>query len=195
MLNDPCSPCCCNCYDRLRLIEAKVNAILEILVNLQTGKAVDLSIVFGLAHPIKPTEGTVTMANKKATGAGKKCPCLAQKGKVGMVMPDLTLTSVPASITLQPLDASGNAVPVSAGDTVNGTLTSDSPNFVIAAGADSTHYGATIPANTPQGTVANLAATLTGTIQGAPADLAASVKLTLDIPPVPVAVDLEIILG
>jgi hypothetical protein len=112
-----------------------------------------------------------------------------------MVMPDLTLTAAPASITLQPLDASGNPVILAPADIVTGTLTSDSASFIIGAGADTTHYVATIPANTPLGTVANLAATLTGTIQGAAADLTASVKLTLNIPPVPMATDLEIVLG
>lgn len=183
--------CCCCC----RVIEIKLNAILQLLISIQTGRPVDLEIILGLT-PSKPMKGKDAMANKKGTGAPVKCPCLKKKiGKVGAVMPPITLTTVPASITLQPVDASNNPVTISSSDSVTGTLTSDSSSFVIGAGADDRHYVATIPANTPQGTIANLAATLVGTIQGAPADLAASIQLTLNIPPSPVAVDLEIILG
>jgi len=138
------------------------------------------------------------MANKKGTASPVKCPCFGKKGgPKGAVMPDLTITSVPQSITLQAVDGSvpPNPVPIGPNDTVTGTLTSDSASFVIAPGVDSTHYVATIPANTPQGTVANLSGTEVGTIQGAPANFTASLKLTLNIPPVPVAVDLDIILG
>lgn len=134
-------------------------------------------------------------SNKKASGPALKHACLAPKGKhVGAVMPGVTLTSpLPASLTLQPLDSSGHPVALTPADTVTTTLTSDSPNFVITPGADGTHYVGTIPANTPQGSVANLAATMKGTIGGSPADLTASVAVTLDISPSPTAVDLSII--
>ena len=137
------------------------------------------------------------MANKKGTGPDKKCPALAPKNvKPNMVMPDVILTDpLPKSLTLQPVDVNGAPVVLTPADSVTGTLTSDSTNFTIAAGADTTHYTGTIPANTPTGSVANLAATLTGTIQGAPANLTASVKVTINLPPNPVAVDLQIIFG
>jgi hypothetical protein len=181
---------CCGCC---RVIEIKLDAILQLLIAIQTGKPVDLNIVFGLTPP-KTRENV--MANKKGSGPAKKCPCLKPKsGGKGAVMVPITLTDVPASINLQPIDASGNPVTISPSDTVTGTLTSDSASFVIAPGVDTLNYTATIPANTPQGTIANLSATAKGTIQGAAADLTASVQLTLNIPPSPVAVDLQIILG
>ena len=130
--------------------------------------------------------------NMKAKGSPIKCPCLSSQGAV---MPDVTLTTAPASITLVPIDANKNPVPLTPADNVTGTLASDSTSFVIAAGSDTLHYTATIPANTPLGTVANLAATVTGTIQGAAASLTASVKIIINIPPAPVAVDLEIIIA
>ena len=184
--------CCCCCCE---LIQVELRAILQLLISIQTGKAVDLNIVFGLT-PANPAKGTSKMANKKGTGSPVKVK-MTRKGKVGAVMPDLTLTAVPSSITLQPVDDNTPPNPVTVGpaDVVTGTLTSDSSSFSIGAGADTLHYVATIPANTPMGTVANLAATLVGTIQGAPADFTSSVKLTLNIPPSPVATDLEIILG
>jgi len=138
------------------------------------------------------------MANKKGTGSPIKSACLKaalKGGGKGAVMPPITLTSVPASITLQPVDVNGNVVVLTPSDSVTGTLTSDSASFVINPGTDSLHYTATIPANTPQGTIVNLSATLVGTIQGSPANFTASVQLTLNIPPVPVAVDLDIVLG
>lgn len=138
------------------------------------------------------------MANQKATGSPVKVLCLAPKGapkKIGAVQPGIVITAVPKSITLQAIDANGNAVPIAPTDSVTGTLASDSTNFVIGAGTDTTNYVATIPANTPFGTIANLAATEQGTIQGAAANLTASVEVTLNIPPAPVAVDLQIIFG
>ncbi len=183
---------CCGC-SCCRLIEWKLNAILELLICIHTGKAVDLSILFGLANP--PTKGSATVANKKATGPVVKCPCLSKKsGPKKAVMPDVVLTDpLPKTIILQPLDASGNVVVLTPSDTVTGTLTSDSAALTISAGVDTVNYVGTIPANTPMGSVANLAATLTGTIRGAPADLTASVKCTISVPPSPVAVDLAII--
>ena len=133
-------------------------------------------------------------ANKKATGSPLNLKSQVA-GTKGAVMPPQTITTPPASITLQMVDASGNPVPVGPGDTVTGTLTSDAPSFVISPAADTLHYTATIQANTPLGTVVNLAATANGTVQGAQANLVASVQLTLNIPPSPVAVDLNIILG
>lgn len=137
------------------------------------------------------------MANKKATGSAIKCPCLKAKGPgKGAVMPDVTLTDpLPSTITLQPIDASGAAVALQPADVVTGTLTSSSVNLAITAGADTLHYTATIPANTPQGSTADLAATLVGTIQGAPANFTASVHVIIDVPPAPVAVDLNIVFG
>jgi hypothetical protein len=136
------------------------------------------------------------MANKKATGSPIKCACLKPKSpNKSAVMNPIILTTVPSSITLQPIDANGNVVVLTPADSVTGTLTSDSSSFVIGTGADTLHYTAQIPANTPLGTVANLAATLKGTIQGAAADLTASVQVTLQIPPSPVAVDLEIMIA
>ena len=172
-------------------------------IDLQTARQVDaLFHHFGLEVSdleivITPnSERKTTMANKKATGSPIEIACLAAKtsGKRA-VMPDQTLTSAPASITLQPVDVNGAAVPLTSADSVTGTLASDSGSFVIGAGADTRHYVATIPANITFGTVANLAATEVGTIQNAPANLAASLKLTLNIPPSPVAVDLDIILA
>ena len=183
----------CQCCAWLRLIEIELNAILQLLISIHTGKPVDLAIVFG-SMASKFQKGKDAMA-KKATGSPVKCPCLKKKTGHQAVMTPLTLTSVPSSITLQPIDSGGNPVTVTPSDSVTGTLTSDSSSFVIVSGVDTLHYTATIPANTPQGTVANLAATLVGTIQGAPADFTASIQLTLNIPPVPVAVDLEIIIG
>jgi hypothetical protein len=154
---------------------------------------VDLGIEFGATDPL--TKGKNDMANKQATGPAIKCPCLCPKtGGMKAVMPDVVLTNpLPASITLQPLDASGAGVPLTPADNVTGTLVSDNAALTIAAGADATHYVGTIPANTPSGSVANLAATLRGTIKGAAADLAASVKVTINLPPAPTAVDLAII--
>jgi len=151
----------------------------------------DLDIVIG---PI--SKGTA-MVSKKATGSPVKCPCLAPKSTTKRaVMPDVVITDpAPKSITLQPKDANGNPVPLTSADTVTGGVTSDNAAFAISAGVDTTHFTATIAANTSQGTVANLAATLKGTIQGAAADLTASVKVTIDIPPSPVAVDLDIIIA
>jgi hypothetical protein len=137
-------------------------------------------------------------ANKKAIGPPMKVPCLVAKGahkKPGMVQPGVVITIPPASLTLQPLDASGNPITLTSADSVNGTLTSDSSSFVIGPGADSTHYVATIPPNTALGTIVNLAGTLVGTIQSAAANLTASLQLTLQIPPSPVAVDMDIVLG
>lgn len=177
-------------FDWLKRIEE----LLKRIVNTLLGKNItDLDI---LVEPNQPTkEGSNTMNNKKATGSPIKCQCLRPAGLKSAVMPDITLTTPPSSITLQPVDANGNPVGLSPTDTAKGTLTSDSASFVIGAGADTLHYVATIPANTPLGTVANLSATLFGTIQGAPANLTASVKVTLNIPPTPVAVDLDIIIA
>lgn len=179
-------------------IAADIRRVADRLCN---GRAVDLDIVLGSGSS-KPTKGSGTVANnKRGTGAPVKCKMtqgMQQKGTAavkGAVQNPITLTTVPSSITLQPVDASNNPVQIAPGDTVNGTLTSDSASFTVAPGADSLHYTATIPANTPQGTVVNLSATLNGTIQGAPANLSASVQLTLNIPPVPTAVDLEIVIG
>lgn len=139
------------------------------------------------------------MSNKKATGTAMKMPVLKAKGGkvVGMVMAPVVLTAAPSSITLQPVDGATppNPVVIQPTDSVTGTLASDSTSFVIVPGADTLHYTATIPANTPLGTIVNLSATLVGTIQGAAANFTASVQITLNIPPNPVAVDLEIILG
>jgi hypothetical protein len=176
------------------LTQIKLNTIIQLLLSIQTGKAVDLAIVFGLQPPIH-AKGTNAMANQKATGPAVKCPCLTQKGQKKAVMPDVTLTSpLPQTIQLQPLDSNGNPIGLAPTDTVTTTLTDDA-NLTISAGADSTHYVGTIPANTSQGAVANLAATMKGTIQGAPADFTASVKVTIDVPPNPVAVDLAIVFG
>lgn len=174
----------------------KLDAIFELLTRINPGKAVDLSIVFGSATPT--TAKGNEMANKKATGAAVKCPCLAAKaGPKKAVMPDITLTDpLPKSITLQPLDKDGNVVTLTPSDTVAGTLSSsDSAVLAVAAGADTLNYVGTIPANTPQGSTADLAATLKGTIQGAAADLSASVHVTINVPPATVAVDLAIVFG
>ncbi len=138
--------------------------------------------------------------HKAATGPAIKCPCLAPKHrghKPQAVMPDVTITDpAPKSITLQPLDSSNNVVALQSADSVVGTLTSDNDAaLAITAGADTLNWVGTIPANTPAGSVANLSATLKGTIQNAPADLSASVKVTINIPPNPVAVDLAIVFG
>jgi hypothetical protein len=138
------------------------------------------------------------MPNKKATGSPIVNACLAPKGSrshAPLAQAGIILTSAPSSLTLQPLDKNGNPVTLTPSDKVAGTLASDSTSFGVIPGVDSTHYIATIPANTPLGTVVNLSATMTGTIGGAAADLTASLPLTLNIPPVPVATDLEIILG
>jgi hypothetical protein len=171
------------CRHELHLIELKLDAILALLKAIYTGKATDLAINF--------KKGTETMSNVNV-------PCLSEKSKSKprAVMPDVTLTSpLPTSMTLQPLNAAGAAIVLTPADVVTGTLASDNVALTISAGADSTHYTGTIPANTPQGSVANLAATLKGTIQSAPADLTASVKVTIDVPPSPVATDLAIIFG
>ncbi len=176
-------------------LDATAKGVVAIYAEI-TGKAAeDLNIVFGPLLPI--LKGNVHMANnKKAHGPGVKCPCLAPKGGKKATMPDVLLTDpLPASVTIQPLDASGNPIALTAADIVTCTLTSDSGSLVISDGADATHFVATIPANTPQGSVANLAATLDGTIQGAPAHLTASVKVTINVPPNPVAVDMAIIFG
>ena len=176
----------------LKVIAADVHRVVAEF----TGEAVDLDIVFESTAPPTPKKDGAIMSNKKATGPAIQCPCLVPKGGKKAVMPDVTLTSpLPASIMLQPLDASGNPVVLTPSDTVTGTLTSDNAGLTITAGADTTHYTGTIPANTPMGTVANLAATLTGTIQGAAANLTASVKVTINVPPSPVAVDLAIVFG
>lgn len=184
--------CCCCCCEVLKI---KVNAILELLISLQTGKAVDLRIVFGF--PPSPHAKGNEMANKKASGPEVKCPCLAPKtASKKMIMPDVILVDpAPKSITLQPLDANGNVVALTPADTVQGTLASNSPNLAVVQAADTTHYTGTIPANTPFGSTADLAATLNGTIQGAQAALTSSVHVVINIPPNPVAVDLEIIFG
>lgn len=176
---------------------AAVVAQLQILVNLQPGKAVDLGIVFGPKSPANVKESNPMAANKKATGPDKKIGKFSKKGGAkAAVMPDVHLTSpLPASMTLEALDASGGVVALTPADSVTTTLTSDSANFVISDGADSTHFVGTIPANTPQGSTANLAATMKGTIQGAAADLSASVKVVLDVPPAPTAVDMAIVFG
>ncbi len=182
---------------RLERMERTLDCVesqLTCLVEALTKRAVDLGIAFGsmpLAH-----ERRRAMA-KKATGPTVEVPCLKPKGSgVGAVMPDITLTDpLPKSIKLQPLDTSGAVVNLVTGDSVTGALTSDSPSLTIAAGADQLNFVGTIPPNTPQNSVANLAATLKGTIAGAPADLSASVKVTINVPPAPVAVDLAIVFG
>jgi hypothetical protein len=177
-------------------IAIMTKAIIQFLNSLETGKAVDLDIVVGSAPPTM--KGSASMANKKGTGPGIKCPALKKSsGGMKAVMTPVTLTAVPASITLQPVDGATppNPVPIAATDSVQGTLVSDSNEFVVAAGTDTLHYVATIPANVPQGTVVNLSATLNGTIQGAAANFTASVQITLNIPPSPVAVDLDIIIA
>ena len=163
----------------------------KILAALLPPVATDLHIEFGSQSKEKH------MASKKTSGPGIKCPCLtAKSGGTKAVMPGVTLTSpLPASLTLQPVDASGNPVALQPTDSVTATLTSDSAIFAISQGPSQLQFVGTIPANTPQGTVANLAATLNGTIQGAAADLTASVQVTIDVPPAPVAVDLQIIFG
>lgn len=177
-------------------IDASLKKIVT-CVCIEPGKAEDLSIVLE-SQPPSSSKGKVDMAaNKKASGPDLKCPCLAAKGgPKKAVMPDVTITDpAPKSIALQAIDASGAVVVLTPADSVTGTLTSDSPNFVVAPGADTLTYTGTIPAGTPFGTVANLAATLVGTIQGSPANFTASVKLTINIPPSPVAVDLIITIG
>ncbi len=182
-----CGNCCC-C-----VVEFKLDAILELLIAIYSGRAVDLNIVFGLTGR-SPMKGSATM-NKKASGPVVKCACLAKKGgPKKAVMPDVTFTDpLPKSMILQPLDAAGAVIVLTSADTVSTTLVSDSAVFVVSAGVDNLNYVATIPPQTPFGSVANLAATAVGTIQGAPADLIASVKVTLNVPPSPVAVDLAII--
>ncbi len=156
-------------------IDASLKKIVA-CVCIEPGKAEDLSIVLEPA-PTTTSKGKVDMAaNKKASGSPVKCPCLTAKGgPKKAVMPDLTITDpAPKSIALQPIDGSGNVVVLTPTDSVTGTLASDSTNFVIAPGADTVTYLGTIPANTPFGSVANLAATMVGTIQGSPADFTAS---------------------
>ena len=137
------------------------------------------------------------MSNKKATGSPLTIPCFKKGMKANAVMPPQSLTTAPSAITLQNVDGATppNPVTIGPGDSVTGTLASDSTSFVVAAGADSLHYTATIPAQTPLGTVVNLSATETGTIQGSPANFTSSIQLTLNIPPVAVAVDLQIIIA
>ncbi len=169
---------------------------INLLTSFITGRAVDLNIVFDPSVLPTPKKESSNMANKKASGPAVKCPCLAPKGGHKAVMPDVTLTDpLPKSISLQPLDASGAVVALSPSDAVTGTLSSDNASLTITAGADSLNYVGTIPADTPQGSVANLSATLKGTIKGAPADLTASVKVTINVAPSPVAVDLAIVFG
>ncbi len=172
-----------------------INHNLERIADCVCHKVVDLGLVIQSQSP--STKGSVPMAhNKKAHGPAVKCPCLAPKGsKPKAVMSDVNITDpAPKSITLQPLDINGGVVTLSSTDSVIGTLVSDNDAaLAITAGADTLNYVGTIPANTPMGSVANLAATLKGTIQNAPADLSASVKVTINIPPSPVAVDLAIV--
>ncbi len=181
--------------ERLKSDTAAILAALD-RIEKAIGVVVDLSIEFGSrSHFVK---GESTMANKKATGPAIKVGCLAPKGgPIKSVGEDIVLTSpLPSSITLQALDANKNPVPLTPADSVTGTLTSDSANFVISNdGSDSLHYIGTIPPNTPMGSEANLAATEVGTIQGAAADLTASRKVIINVPPNPVAVDLAIIFG
>lgn len=174
----------------------QINAGIQRLVAcICEGKAVDLSIVLG-QQPPTTSKGSAPMANKKASGPGVKVQCFAPKGGKKAVMPDVTITDpAPKSIALQAIDSSGNVVVLQPTDSVTGTLTSDSPSLTIGAGADTLNYVGTIPANTPFGSVANLTATMTGTIQGSPANFTASVKVTINIPPSPVAVDLIITIG
>jgi hypothetical protein len=175
-----------------------IQSDLKKVLDLLTGKAADLAIVFGKAAPPISPKGSDPMPNKKASGPAIKCPCLAPKGgPKKAVMPGVTLTSpLPASITLQPLDAAGNVITLAAGDSVTTTLTSDNTAaLAIAAGTDNLHWLGTIPANTPPGSVANLAATMTGAIGGASVSLTASVQVTIDVPASPVAVDLAIVFG
>jgi hypothetical protein len=194
-------------------ITVRLQAEFELLICEQPGGATDLNIVFGQSTPPTtlpvpkattlpeasvPTKGKTDMATKKATGPSIKHACLAPKGstKPRAVMPGVILTNpLPESITLQPLDANGVVIVLTPADSVTDTLTSDSPNMVITQGTSPVNFTGTILANTPQGSIVNLAATMIGTIQGAPANLTASVQVTLDIPPSPVAVDLQIIFG
>ncbi len=177
----------------LQRLKSDTLAILAALDRIEKaiGVVVDMGIVFGSHH----SKGESAMAsNKKATGAAIKVACLSKKGVKG-VQPDVVLTDpLPKSITLQALDANKQPVPLTPADVVQGTLVSDSANYVISNdGADTLHYVGTIPPNTPMGSEANLAATEVGTIQGAAADLAASVKVIINVPPSPVAVDMAII--
>ncbi len=199
----PPNPCSCHAeltglnmtLEAINLNLAKIAANLLRIADCLCHKPVDMALIIG-DNP--PTKGSAKVANKKASGPAVKVPCLSKKGgPKRAVMPDVTLTDpLPKSITLQPLDAGGVAVPITPADSVTGTLTSDNDSaLAISAGVDSLNYVGTIPANTPAGSVANLAATLVGTIQGAPADLTASVKVIVSIPPSPVAVDLAIIFG
>ncbi len=190
--------CCCPICRQLDVIRnqhlAEISASLAKIAICVCKKAVDMGIFF---EP--PVKGSEEMA-KKSTGPAVKCPCLAPKsGGKKAVMTDVTLTSpLPSAIQLQALDAATppNVVPIGPGDSVTTTLVSDHPEFfTIAPGADNLNWVGTIPPNTPQGSVANLAATMVGTIQGAPADLSASVKVTINVPPSPVAVDLAIVFG
>jgi hypothetical protein len=139
---------------------------------------------------------SVTMA-QKATGSPLKVK-FVRKGSKGAVMPGLVITSPPASITLQPVDSATppNPVPVLPTDSAVGTVTSDSSLFTIVPGPDTLHYTATLAAGIPMGTVVNLSATLIGTVQGVQESFTASVQLTINIsPPLPVATDLQIIIG
>lgn len=184
----------CNA-ENIEHIHKMLHCIVHLLDCIKHGKAVDLGIVFGSLHP-KSMKGGITMPNKKAAGPAIKVGCLSKRGGMKSAQPDVIFTDpLPKSVVLQPLDDNKQPVPLTSADKVKGTLTSDSDKFTVVqdtTNTDTLHYVATIAANTPLGTEANLAATLVGTIQGAAADLDASVKVILNIPPNPVAVDLLI---
>lgn len=137
---------------------------------------------------------------KHATGPAVTCPCLSDSkgGKAKMVMPEVVLVDpAPKAVTLQVIDPiTGNPHPLDPADVVTGTLTSDNEAvFSVVQDADTLHYTATIPANTPLGSVANLAATVNGTIGGNPQNLTASVKVTINIPPASQPLDLQILIA
>jgi hypothetical protein len=138
------------------------------------------------------------MSSKKATGAALTLPAFKKGMSARAIMPPVTITAPPASLTLQIVDNSTppNPVVLQPTDNVIGALNSDNPAFAVAQGADTLHWTATLAVGIPMGTVVNLSATLTGTIAGAAVSFTASVAITVNIsPPLPVATDLEIILG
>jgi hypothetical protein len=150
------------------------------------------------AHAAGHGHGHAATSHAAASSAVMACPCISDKSKTPMkaVMTPLVITEpAPKGILLQLVDANMVPVPIGPNDNVAGTLTSDSQFFVIAPGEDSLHYTASIPPDTPFGTVVHLAATASGTVQGAPFNGTASIEITINLPPQPVATDLTIVIS
>lgn len=160
----------------LRQILETLKALLALLQVIVGQLPSDLQII---------TKGT-TMAKQKVTSF------LKPKGKVGQVMPPVTITNATDSIALVVVDQNGNPINNIDMTTVTTKLVSDNPAFAIT-NVDELHYVASIPPGTT-GT-ANLSATLTFN-SGSPGPFTASVACTLNIPPTPLTpTDLQIIIS